>query len=93
MYRIGSKWRYCVRRPMTFRNPQYLVETDWLAQHLDDPELRIIIAGPAKGATLKLNNRQPAGTGFLRIYFAPGSREEVISYQPTNLPSTWTGPR
>jgi len=27
---------------MTFRNPQYLVETDWLAQHLDDPELRII---------------------------------------------------
>jgi thiosulfate/3-mercaptopyruvate sulfurtransferase len=27
---------------MTFHNPQYLVETDWLAGHLDDPELRII---------------------------------------------------
>jgi hypothetical protein len=78
---------------MTFRNPQYLVETDWFGQHLGDPELRIIIAGPAKGTTLKLNNRRPAGTGLLRIYSAPGSREEVISYQPTNLPSTWTGPR
>jgi thiosulfate/3-mercaptopyruvate sulfurtransferase len=31
-----------VRRPRTFQNPQYLVETDWLAEHLNDPELRII---------------------------------------------------
>lgn len=27
---------------MTFTQPQYLVETDWLADHLDDPDLRII---------------------------------------------------
>ena len=27
---------------MTFQNPQYLVETDWLAEHLHDPKLRII---------------------------------------------------
>ena len=27
---------------MTFANTRYLVETDWLAVHLDDPELRII---------------------------------------------------
>ena len=27
---------------MTFQNPQYLVETDWLAEHLNDPDLRII---------------------------------------------------
>ncbi len=27
---------------MTFKNPQYLVETDWLAEHLDDPDLRIL---------------------------------------------------
>jgi thiosulfate/3-mercaptopyruvate sulfurtransferase len=27
---------------MTFVNPQYLVETDWLAEHLADAELRII---------------------------------------------------
>jgi thiosulfate/3-mercaptopyruvate sulfurtransferase len=27
---------------MTFVNRQYLVETDWLAAHLDDPELRIV---------------------------------------------------
>ena len=26
---------------MTFKNPQYLVETDWLEAHLDDPNLRI----------------------------------------------------
>ena len=27
---------------MTFANPQYLVETDWLEKHLDDPNLRIL---------------------------------------------------
>lgn len=27
---------------MTYANPQYLVETDWLAGHLHDPELRIV---------------------------------------------------
>ena len=27
---------------MTFVNPQYLVETDWLAEHLDDPDLRVV---------------------------------------------------
>ena len=27
---------------MTFTQPQYLVETEWLAEHLDDPDLRII---------------------------------------------------
>jgi thiosulfate/3-mercaptopyruvate sulfurtransferase len=27
---------------MTFVNRQYLVETDWLADHLDDPDLRIV---------------------------------------------------
>lgn len=33
-----------------FQQPQYLVETDWLEQHLDDPDLRLfdctVIAGP-----------------------------------------------
>ena len=27
---------------MTFKNSQYLVETDWLAEHLNDPALRIV---------------------------------------------------
>ena len=27
---------------MTFQNPQYLVETDWLVEHLNDADLRII---------------------------------------------------
>lgn len=27
---------------MAFVNPRYLVETDWLAAHLDDPDLRIL---------------------------------------------------
>ena len=27
---------------MTFARPQYLVETEWLAQHLDDPGVRIL---------------------------------------------------
>src|SRR5258706_5289877 len=27
---------------MTFARPQYLVETEWLAQHLDDPGVRVL---------------------------------------------------
>ena len=27
---------------MTFARPQYLVETEWLAQHLDDPSVRVL---------------------------------------------------
>src|SRR3990172_3125125 len=27
---------------MSWTNPQYLVETDWLAAHLDDPALRVL---------------------------------------------------
>ncbi len=27
---------------MPYANPQYLVETDWLAEHLQDPSLRIL---------------------------------------------------
>jgi thiosulfate/3-mercaptopyruvate sulfurtransferase len=27
---------------MAFKNPQYLVSTDWLAQHLDDPNVRVL---------------------------------------------------
>jgi thiosulfate/3-mercaptopyruvate sulfurtransferase len=27
---------------MAFVNPQYLVETDWLAAHLDDPDVRVL---------------------------------------------------
>ena len=27
---------------MTFVNPQYLVETDWLEAHLTDPDLRVL---------------------------------------------------
>ena len=27
---------------MTFTRPQHLVETDWLAQHLEDPSIRVL---------------------------------------------------
>lgn len=27
---------------MTFANPQYLAETDWLADHLEDPDIRVL---------------------------------------------------
>ena len=39
---------------MSFARPQYLVETDWLAQHLDDPAVRVLectvylVADPAE---------------------------------------------
>lgn len=48
---------------MTFTNPAYLVETDWLAQHLSDPELRVLdctvfLHAPPEGSA--------AGTGFVQ---------------------------
>src|SRR5262249_45748472 len=39
---IRVRERYTRRCPMTFINPQYLVETAWLAAHLNDPDLRIL---------------------------------------------------
>jgi thiosulfate/3-mercaptopyruvate sulfurtransferase len=39
VYESSSKWE---EHAMTFQNPQYLVETDWLQTHLEEPNLRIL---------------------------------------------------
>lgn len=34
-------------QPVVFANPDLLVDTEWLAEHLDDPNIRIVDARPA----------------------------------------------
>ncbi len=46
--------------PVTFANPQYLVETDWLAQHLDDPSVRVL-------ETTVYLHPDPGGPGGFRV--------------------------
>ena len=58
---------------MPYPNPHYLVETDWLEAHLQDPELRIIeVTGVKRGAenTAKetcYDNRHVPGAVFLDV--------------------------
>ena len=44
---------------MAFTHPQYLVETDWLANHLDDPDLRIL------DCNVGIQPAEDEGTGFV----------------------------
>ena len=54
---------------MTYTNPQYLVETEWLAKHLYDPELRIIEVTSVLTAN-RSNVAKPVVTTN-NIYLAP----------------------
>jgi thiosulfate/3-mercaptopyruvate sulfurtransferase len=44
---------------MAFTHPQYLVETDWLADHLNDPDLRIL------DCSVGIQPAEDEGTGFI----------------------------
>ena len=77
---------------MEFANPQYLVTTDWLAEHLDDPRVQILDV-TAK-LTSKLENR--AETECYRDSHIPGSLffdvpagKGVLSNADADLPWMW----
>jgi len=75
---------------MTYTRPKYLVETNWLAEHLEDPELRIydctmhLIPHPEKVFTVE-NRRADFETGHI-----PGAgyldlQEDLLSEDNTFL--------
>ena len=77
---------------MEFANPQYLVTTDWLAEHLDDPQVRVLDV-TAK-LTSKLENR--AEDECYRDGHIPGSLffdvpagNGVLSNTDADLPWMW----
>src|SRR5687768_14847459 len=65
---------------MSFAHPEYLVSTDWLAQHLDDPAVRVLectvnlVADPAQLAGFRVDSGRTAwaaghipGAGFVDL--------------------------
>lgn len=80
---------------MTYANPEYLCDTDWLAGHLDDPDLRLFdVTGKLTG---KLHNRAREdcyaaghipGAAFLDVAAATGT----LSAPDGAFPWTWPEP-
>jgi thiosulfate/3-mercaptopyruvate sulfurtransferase len=77
---------------MTFANPHYLVQTDWLAHNLDDGNLRILDV-TAK-LTPKLENtaeQEHFHQGHIpgSVFFDVASAKGVLSDKNARLPWTW----
>jgi thiosulfate/3-mercaptopyruvate sulfurtransferase len=77
---------------VVFRNPRYLVETDWLADHLDDPDVRILDVTAM--LTSELVNRarrelyEPGHIPGSLFFDVAGARGE-LSDPDAVLPWTW----
>ena len=80
---------------MVFTNPQYLVDTDWLAAHLDDPD--VVVLDVTAKLTSKLVNRAgeecfaPAHIAGSRFFDVPSGHGE-LSDPDAPLPWTWPTP-
>lgn len=77
---------------MTFTNPQYLLDTQWLAEHLEDPSIRILDVTAM--LTSKLHNRAreecyDAGHIPGALFFDVASGKGELSDPAAALPWTW----
>ncbi len=80
---------------MTFTHPEYLVSTEWLADHLDDPDVRVLDV-TAK-LTSSLENRAEADCFDLghipgSQFFDVPSGKGVLSNPDAGLPWMWPTP-
>jgi thiosulfate/3-mercaptopyruvate sulfurtransferase len=60
--RVWAPWPSVLRNPITGDDPKTLVSTDWLAAHLNDPDLRVIDASyylPDMGRDARPNTTPP----------------------------------
>ena len=80
---------------MDYAHPEYLVTTDWLAAHLDDPDLVVL------DVTAKLNSRldnEPARGVWVNAhvpgsqFFDVASAKGALSDPHATLPWTWPTP-
>jgi thiosulfate/3-mercaptopyruvate sulfurtransferase len=80
---------------MTYTHPEYLVSTDWLENHLDDPAVRIL------DVTAKLSSKLDNGAGKQcygeahipgSIFFDVPSAKGVLSQNDAELPWMWPSP-
>jgi thiosulfate/3-mercaptopyruvate sulfurtransferase len=80
---------------MAFTNPDYLVTTNWLAEHLDDPNVRVLDV-TAK-LTSKLENQAKAECYQQShipgsLFFDVASAKGVLSDQNATMPWMWPEP-
>ncbi len=80
---------------MTFTHPEYLVSTDWLAEHLDDPAVRVLDVTARLTATLENRAREvwfDAGHIAGSVPFDVASAYGVLSDPCEDLPWMWPKP-
>jgi thiosulfate/3-mercaptopyruvate sulfurtransferase len=80
---------------MTFTHPEYLVSTSWLAEHLDDPAVRVLDV--TARLTSSLENRAKTAcfdVGHIpgSIFFDVASGRGVLSDPDAPLPWMWPTP-
>ena len=74
--------------PMTYAHPESLVSTEWLAQHLDAPDLRVVDASwylPAQGSNAAPNTSSGHIPGA--VFFDIDEIADTESDLPHMLPS------
>ncbi len=80
---------------MAFSNPQYLVSTDWLAEHLDDPAVRVLDVTAKLTSSLEnvaeADHFAPAHIPG-SVFFDVSSGKGVLSDPDAALPWTWPSP-
>lgn len=81
---------------MTFAHPEFLVSTEWLADHLDDPGVLVL------DVTAKLSSRLDNAAGRQcwqeghipgSVFFDVPSAKGVLSEQQADLPWMWPTPQ
>ncbi len=77
---------------MTYNHPEYLVQTDWLAEHLQDDDLRILDVTAMLTSSLVNRAREACfDTGHIpgAVFFDVPAGHGVLSEKAAKLPWTW----
>jgi len=77
---------------MPYTNPHYLVETDWLAQHLRDPNLRIFnVTGMLTSKLGNIAKERCYDQGHIpgAVFLDVASAKGVLSDPSAQLPWMW----
>ena len=75
-----------------YANPHYLVETGWLADHLDDPALRIFdVTGMLTSKFVNLAEERCYGEGHIpgAVFLDIAGRDQALAKPGASLPWTW----
>ena len=75
-----------------YANPHYLVETGWLADHLDHPELRIFdVTGMLTSKFVNLAEERSYNEGHIpgAVFLDIAGRDQALATPEASLPWTW----